>query len=88
MQTRDQICAKIAQLDILIASLYDSAIRLAGTVDVVEYELDDGQSKVKTKYADPDKVAASIERYEKLRQMLQNRLINPRIQLMDAKNFQ
>lgn len=87
MQTPDQIRTKIAQLDILIESLYASAIKLAGQADRVEYEIDDGQTKMKFKFADPDAVGKSIERYEKLRQMLQNRLLKPGFRLMDSKNF-
>lgn len=87
MQTSDQLCAKIAQLDVLIDSLYTTAIRLAGVADQQEYEIDDGQSKMKIKYSDPDAVGKSIQRYEKLRQMLQNKLSNPGFRLMDAKNF-
>lgn len=87
MQTKEQLLTKIAQLDNIIACLYQSAEQLALTADVIEYEIDTGQSKMKTKFNSPDQVTASIERYEKLRQMLQNRLISPRTQLMDSKNF-
>lgn len=86
-QTRSQICAKIAQLDLIISSLYDTALKSVGTGNFVKYKIDTGQTKQEVEYSTTESVVKSIQQYEKLRQMLQNKLSSRVFRVMDSKNF-
>jgi len=86
-QTRAQICAKIAQIDLILESLYNTALVSVGNGDVAEYEIDTGQTKQKVKYTSTTSVTNAIGQYEKIREMLQAKLSSRVIRLMDSKNF-
>jgi hypothetical protein len=68
------IKAKIAEIDVLIDELFNSAMKSVSTGNIMEYDLDTGQTKTKIKYTSVSSVVASIEDYEKLRQMYVNML--------------
>lgn len=86
-QTRAEICAKIVQIDAIIASLYTTALISVGNGDIARYEIDTGQSRQEVEYTKLDQVTKAIENYEKIRQMLQNKLSPRTFRLMDSKNF-
>ena len=86
-QTRAQICAKIAQLDLIIESLYNTALVSVDDGNISEYEIDTGQTKQKVKYTSTASVINSIEKYERMRQLLQNKLTSRTFRLMDSRNF-
>jgi len=86
-QTREQICAKIAQIDVIISSLYDTALKSVANGDVAEYEIDTGQTKQKVKYSSTSSVLNSIKGYESLREMLQAKLAPRVVRLMGGQNF-
>lgn len=86
-QTADQIIAKIAQIDAILTSLYNTALVSVGNGDVAEYEIDTGQTKQKVKYTSTTSVTNAIERYEKIRDMLRAKLSPRQVRLMDSKNF-
>lgn len=87
MQTPTQIRTKIAQLDVIIASLYDIALKSVSTGNFVRYQIDTGQTKQDVEYSSTESVIKAIEGYEKLRQMLVNKLQPRMFRLMDSKNF-
>lgn len=86
-ETKEQICTKIAQIDVFLESLYTTATTSISNGSVAEYELDTGQSKQKVKYTTMESVLKTIEGYEKLRQMLANKLISRTFRVMDSQNF-
>lgn len=86
-RTRAQICARIAQIDAIIDSLYDTALVSVGNGNMIQYEIDTGQTKQKVQYSTTDSVTRAIQDYEKIRQMLQNKLTPRMVRLMDSKNF-
>lgn len=86
-QNGTQIKAKIAALDLIISSLYDTAMKSVSTGNMVEYEIDTGQTKQRVQYSTLDTVTNAIASYEKLRQMLVNKLSPRSFQLRDSKNF-
>jgi hypothetical protein len=86
-QTRAQIVAKIVQIDAIIGSLYNTALISVGNGSMIMYELDTGQTKQKVQYSTTESVTKAIMNYEKIRQMLQNKLSSPAFRLMDASNL-
>lgn len=86
-QTRQQIKNKIAQIDAIIESLYATALKSVETGNMVLYELDTGQTKTRVQYSDMGSVTRAIENYEKIRTMLQNKLLPRIVTLTDSKNF-
>ena len=87
MQTREQIVTKIGQIDAIIESLYATALTSVANGDKIMYELDTGQTRQKVQYSTTQSVTASINSYENLRQMLQNKLSPRYFRLSDSQNF-
>ena len=84
--------ARILRLENIITALEIQAAAGAGSAGKYdEYSLDDGQSKIRTKYRNPQELQAAILGWDALRQKLIARLNNQRIgrvvQLRDHKNF-
>lgn len=86
-QTREQICAKIDKLDLLIDSLYTTAITSVANANIIEYEINTGQTKQRVEYATTAQVEKAIDGFEKLRDKLRVKLTPRIIRLMDSKNF-
>jgi hypothetical protein len=78
---------KIARMDAIIAALEDTALKAATTDDILEYQLNDGQTIIKTVYKGADAVLRSIQAFEKIRTMYVNRLNGHVFRLVDSKNF-
>lgn len=74
IQSSTDLCDKIAKIDLIIAALEDTALSSAANDNIEEYWLDDGQSKIKTKYKGTDEIFKSIYSFEKMRQIYVNRL--------------
>ena len=87
IQTREQIIAKIAQLDAIITSLYDTALKSVANGNMIQYRIDTGQTKQEIEYSKVEDVVLAIERYEKLRTMLVVKCQPKVVRLMDSKNF-
>ena len=86
IETSDALCDKIDKLDAIIAALETAALTASANQGIEEYELDDGQVKIKTKYRNAEDIIKSINAYEKMRQLYINRL-NKRVhRLVDSKN--
>lgn len=78
---------KIAKLDLIIEALEDSVLQAAGQSHITEYDLNDGQTRIKAAYRSPKEVADSINAFEQMRERYKNKLHGPRVRLVDSKNF-
>ena len=65
---------RIAKYDLLINALTDTAIKGAENQDIEEYQLDDGQTRIRNTFRDPNQIFKAIQNYQKLRQLDINRL--------------
>lgn len=74
---------KIIKLDAIIAALEDAALKGAETQDIDEYWLDDGQTKIKNVFRDPNAIFQAILNYDKMRQIYINRLNGRGMRLVD-----
>jgi len=88
IQTATCLKDKIAKMDAIIEALEAVALTGAGTDNLDEYELNDGQIKIKTSYRGVNAIADSINQFERIRQRYVNRLNGRITRLVDGKNFQ
>lgn len=79
----ERITAIEAAIDALILKLAD----VSGNADLKEYSLDDGQTKIRTVYANPLDVQRGIEGLEKIRQIYLSRIVGRVVRLRDGSNF-
>lgn len=86
-QTRAEICAQIVQIDAIISALLVTALLSVSKANVVEYEINTGQTKQRVEYSDPKQVTDAIENYKRIRGMLRADLTPRRVQLRHGKNF-
>jgi len=70
----DDMLGKVKRIDAIIAALFTLAEGSAGKDDVVEYMLDDGQTKIRTEFRGMSSILRAIQDYERLRQMYLGRL--------------
>jgi hypothetical protein len=78
---------KVARIDTLINSMYDAADKAALTGTVDSYSIDDGQSKINTKYKGVDAIIEQIKNLEKLKIMYLNRINGRVMTLKDRGAF-
>jgi hypothetical protein len=78
---------KITRIDAIINALLTTAAEAAGSDNISEYWLDDGQTRIKTVYRGSSAVFRSIEAFERLKQIYVNRLNGRVFRLVDSKNF-
>ena len=79
---------RIDKLKQVISALEDQAIIAAGSSDISEYTLNDGQIIIKTAYRSPDAIAKAIFSFEKILNRLINRCSGQSITtLRDAHSF-
>jgi hypothetical protein len=71
----------------VIDALYVIAATGAGTANFESYELDDGQTKVFTKYRNAKDIYLAISAFERLEQRYLNQLNGRRMRLVNGKNF-
>lgn len=86
-RTREEILARIAQLDLIIKALQDNALTAVSDGSVVEYEIDTGQSKQKVKYTDVNGVINAIAKYEALRTYYRNKITPRKLRAIPGKNM-
>ncbi len=79
--------SRICNIDKVIDALIVSAANSAGTANFSEYDLDNGQSKVKTVYRSPKDVSDAIMAFEKIKQMFINQLNGRTFRMIDEKNL-
>lgn len=66
---------RLARIDAIILALENQMINYgAGSADIEEYNLDDGQVRIKTIYRSVDKIALAISNYESIRERILNKL--------------
>jgi peptidyl-tRNA hydrolase len=87
IDSKTTIRAKITAIDAVIDALMTTALKAAGTDNITEYSLDDGQTKIRTMYKGADSVLASVQAFEKIKQMYINRLNGRMTRLVDGRNF-
>lgn len=81
----ERINAIEALIDAMILSLADYAAGNNTSLD--EYQLDDGQMKIRTKYRSPKDVDAGIKALENMKQMYMNRHNGRVMTLRDNRSF-
>lgn len=89
IESKTSLRKKIIAIDSLIDSMMlvmADSISGAGA-NVSEYQLDDGQVKVRTAYRSIDDVQNGIHSLEKLKQMYLNRLNGRNVVLRNEKNL-
>lgn len=87
VNSADDLKSKIEKIDNAINALLDKLLDTAGNADLREYQLDDGQTRIRTNYATASDVQAGIFALEKLKQVYVNRLYGRTTKLIDSKNF-
>ena len=65
---------RLARIEAIIEALELRQVEVIGKSNVEEYQLDDGQVRIKTIYRSADQIAKAIEAYEKLKQKILNKL--------------
>lgn len=85
--TASDTADRIVKIDQVINALLQAATTSAANANISEYSLDDGQTKIKTVYKDVAQIFASINAFEKLKQMYINQLNGRHMRLVDGKNF-
>lgn len=87
LQTATSLQEKIVKLDAVIDALFTAATEAAENQGIDEYSLDDGQTKIRTRYRNSTEVFKAIKDYETLRTMYQNRLNGRQFSLRDRTTF-
>src|SRR5688572_712849 len=83
IETATTLQGKIQKIDAIIAALETAALKAAGTGNITEYTLDNGQTKIQTMYRSPEAVQSSINAFEKIRQRYINQLNGRVVRLVD-----
>lgn len=78
---------KINGIDLIIEGLLNAAVKAAENEGISEYQLNDGQTIIKTVYRGVNQIFSSVSAFERLKQMYVNRLNGRVIRLVDEKNF-
>lgn len=76
--------AKIARIDAIIEALEDQLLIAAGSSDIDEYRLDDGQTIIKTVFRDPTIIEDTIQKLLNRKTRLQNICVGHRYGVMDG----
>lgn len=87
IESRTDARSKIVAIDAIINALILTALKAAEGESILEYWLDDGQTKIKTVRRTSAEIQASILAYQKLKQMYTNQLNGRVFRLVDSKNF-
>ena len=81
----DRIMAYDLLIDTLLMSVADHSKEVG--VNIAEYQLDDGQVKIKTNYRSIQEIQSGINALEKSKQMWLNRLQGRVVVLKDVNSF-
>lgn len=85
--TRAKVTAINSIIDKLMVLAATAAENPSGPVMIDEYEINDGQSRIRTRYRSFDDIQKSIMSFEKLRQMYINRLNGRVMRAVDSRNM-
>ncbi len=78
LETKTSIKDRIIAIDGLIDSMILRAADAVDTANYSEYQMDDGQMKVRTMYRSPEDIMKGVSSLEKIKQMYVNR-VNGRV---------
>lgn len=82
---QEKVTAIDKLIDAMIASLADYAAGQNSAIE--EYQMDDGQMKIRTRYRSPKDVDAAVLSFEKMKQMYMNRLNGRVFHLRDNRSL-
>lgn len=86
-ETATSIQDKITKIDAIIDALYETAVKAASNDHISEYMLNNGQTIIKANYRGAESVTKSIQAFETLKAMLQNKLQGRTFRLIDSKSI-
>lgn len=73
LESKSKSIGKIATYDLIIEGLEQTLLKSTASGHIVQYEMDDGQMKVRTAYRNVKELIASMEGLIRLRQYYINR---------------
>jgi len=78
---------KIQAIDEIINQLLITAADAATKDNIEEYQINDGQTTIRTRYKNGKAIMASIQEFETLKTYYQNQINGSMTRLVDVKNF-
>ncbi len=87
IESATSLCDKIAKIDTVLDALLNTVLEAAETDNITEYQLDDGQTKIKAIYKGADAVLRSISALERVKQIYVNRLNGHSVRMIDSRNL-
>lgn len=87
VDSKSTLNAKIAAWSAIIDALTTLAASAVDTGNFDEYSLDDGQTKIRTKYRSVDDIFNAIRNAERMRNIYIGRRCGRVTRLVDGKNF-
>jgi len=89
IESKTTLLARIIAIDALIDTMILRLADVAGglNVSVEEYQMDDGQMKIKTRYRDVKDVEAGVKSLEKMKQMYENRHNGRVFHMRDSRSY-
>ena len=87
VQSATSLKDKLVKVNSIIDMLYTAGLTAAGTENIAEYSLDDGQTKIRTVYKGTGEVLKAIDILERQRQTILNQLNGRITRHVDGKNF-
>jgi hypothetical protein len=79
--------ARLARIEQIIEALELKMVETTGTSNIEEYDINDGQTKIKTKYVTAESMSKAIEAYERIANKLRNQLNGRQMALRDARGL-
>lgn len=79
--------AKIAKIDAIIDALLVTALTSVKTGNIIEYDIDTGQSRQRVQYSTVKSVTDALAAYEKMRQYYVNKLLGGTYLNVGSKNL-
>lgn len=78
---------RIMALNLIIDALMMQAAAAAGTANISQYSLNDGQTIISTTYKGPDAITKAIMQYETLKNLYLNKMNGRAMRMVDSKSF-
>lgn len=86
-QSREQVLALIAQIDAIVDALLNQALTSVTGGNIVEYEIDTGQSKNRVRYSDTGQIINAVNEYKTLRVYYENKITPRQVRAIPSKNM-
>ena len=74
IQSAETLQGRLTKINQVITALYDNMLENAGAENISEYQLDDGQIKIRTAYRSIEQVEKTIDALERQKQRILNQL--------------